>query len=110
MHFVLLYAILNLHVILGLFCVELYYGIVLRDVVLPRFLAQPRASRKKKPKRLQNSPMVQFGSMPLSLPPKNDSFLHLPTISNCFRLQHRYLLSSIRRNAKIDFIRILGID
>ena len=33
MHFVLLYAILNLHVILGLFCAELYYGIVLRDVV-----------------------------------------------------------------------------
>ena len=33
MHFVLLYAIFNLHVILGLFCVELYYGIVLRDVV-----------------------------------------------------------------------------
>ena len=33
MHFVLLYAILNWHVILGLFCVELYYRIVLRDVV-----------------------------------------------------------------------------
>ena len=155
-HLVLLYAILNLHVILCLFCVlnctmGLFWGTyfdpgflcnlviaysppgrggcqsALWDCSGDEFAAMlkmrpPKQSHNARwqPSRpgvlrkrsvCQNRPMMQFDSMPTQLHSRPQNGRFRPIFPGHFQLfQTLASLLIIKRNARIDFIHILGSD